>query len=565
MTEKGEAYAGSVSVFSDSGIASRLPLTVTVRKSNRVPPEPLVSSVSATAYSDVTGIRWRDRKIDRASTPDDDVTLWVPVKRPSEGLSTWIADEVKPVVGAVSGPGGSADVTYVKAKAAGPVTNVGLHVDGLPPGSYEGKVDLNPADEKKGDVELSVTAKDSWPWAALTILAGLVLASAIQHGLGVRLPRGQLREDADALRERLRIATQNFRDLKVRGIAVKVWPRTTFSGDEELGDLNKKITTKTRGAVLQIDPKVTEALRTAIESLGATIDSLPKVAANVAAIEAVLDTQPKREDMPARYEDVHEREPFLAREARKLVHRPELSYKVSEIEDLLKTIDRWMGDTRTLVEVEARISNSRLDWETLERELPTDEPCRSKLPGLESNLESAWHQVWNAASTQQLSEYAKEITKIETALSHLWPLIGDPADAPHATKPAEASLQLDEVIAMYKARGEAEADSVSRAVDSAEVVTEQRRPRERPHPLRSLRLLFRQTMLLGYLAVALAVVLAVLTGLSALYIDNPWGSNWDYIAAFTWGLVAPPAFAVVGAALNKLGESAAIGSALRRG
>lgn len=67
-----------------------------------------------------------------------------------------------------------------------------------------------------------------------------------------------------------------------------------------------------------------------------------------------------------------------------------------------------------------------------------------------------------------------------------------------------------------------------------------------------------------WLVFATSIIFAVLTGLSALYVGKPWGTRWDYLWAFAWGLTTQTVIATIAAAVGGLGALGALRKGLGR-
>ena len=58
--------------------------------------------------------------------------------------------------------------------------------------------------------------------------------------------------------------------------------------------------------------------------------------------------------------------------------------------------------------------------------------------------------------------------------------------------------------------------------------------------------------------IAASVIVALVTGLSALYIGKTWGTFWDYVAALAWGLMTQTVILSLSGAIDGLGPLGAL-------
>lgn len=551
-----KAFTGTLALYTTAGVASSVPVTIAAREPTTTVAKPLQASVTNTAD---TKLEWRGpstgcdfgRWPPVARVPDtgDSVSLWIAVEKPPASKS--IEPPPAGVLGTLAGDGNEfAPLTFVRTEHDGPVARIGLHTGRLPPGEYEGKVDLN-GDAQGGEVSLSLTVKDPWYAAALAILVSLLVAGLLQRLYGVVLPKRQLRHEIETLSGELSRARQTF-----RGGAPEPWHEVQFIADDEQMRLSKKLQKKTHGAVLQIDQKVIDSVRSDIEAASATIDGLGALARRLRDVPELLDTQPTTE-MPDRFQQDPEQDPLIARNAEEATKPPDAPMQLADVEARKAALDAALKDVKALIDVELQIASLVDDWKTLNDDLHPDEPRRSELPGIWDALVGVWHQIWNAGTTAQLAGYADEIGAIDNRTAALWPLLDDAR---------ERAVYLDALVLRHlRAKAVFARSDLEEDYRPAPYVLEQpgvpRRQLVREAPSRPR---YGLTLALLVVAVAVGVVLAVLAGMTALYKDKPFGSGWDYIAAITYGLVVPPAIAGLIGLTNRLGETAALRRLLPR-
>jgi hypothetical protein len=542
-----DKYTGTLALYTNAGTASVVPLTiekVAQSASDRTPAKPLVSSTSVTKYTD----------------SDDEVTLWVPIAAVPKGKT--LSLEPDQSVGAVTGGGKSASVSYVKLDTNDDMAKVGLHVAGLEPGKYDGKVDLD-AEGTAGDVAVAMTVKEPWQKAVALILVGVLFAFITQWLLGPELSRRRLRLNVDGLQTRLVEALRKF-----RAVQENPWSRAEFTISKKATELKQRIEDKTDGSWIQVDQAVVDSLNSEIETAGVQIDNnLPALAKKLVALDTLLSSQPSDNKMPRRSgDDLSESEPALAHNASNLVKLPESAVDAFD-ETVAKSAeaDTEISVMRELVGDEARIASLVSDLKIFDEKLPANDPRRAQLPPIEADLVSVWHQVWNAGTVRALGDYGMEISRIDTAVADLWPPMRDGERQPDRAKPDDqletSPATLEAAITEAEDAGDLPSDDVSYA--SFDRSRRTRSPWLPPDDAEGRERVL-STYLLEVLGVILAGLVVVLAGVTALWIDKPFGSTWDHITAFTWGLVTPTAIATLGAALNKIGQTAAVRRGLER-
>jgi hypothetical protein len=208
--------------------------------------------------------------------PCDDWTVWLPVK---------VAEGAKPslepgTVGALTGANGTTAVTYEgeTKKLTKTASLIGLHLQDVGAGTYDGKIDLTPNDKETGNVTLELTVSHWWPLpapdparrhlarppdAALRRLLGNAWA-AVQARR--RHPDPPERRAQGPRRGRSRVEGDDLANLCALQSGLR----------QEIDDRTKSHTT------IQIDKKV-------VDDLDGKIDELVKKVATITALAAALN------------------------------------------------------------------------------------------------------------------------------------------------------------------------------------------------------------------------------------------------------------------------------------
>lgn len=487
--------------------------------------------------------------------------IWIPVDGAASDLPR-AATQSDLTVGAVSGTNGAAAVVYGGRRALnGSAARVKLELDpdGLDPGAYKGTVDLNQSDDEKGTFELEIKVAACWAIAAALLLFGILLAFPLQRLNGRRLPLVRLRRRIRRLtsqheksRGKLRAAaaTKKWGDFAISDIA-----RVQERLGERLGNADEHV-------LIQIDKKVLEGVEAAIGAVESQIDLLGEIPEHAKDLEAALDRlELERPADPGNLADVDapQSRPSLDAEARESLRGEPV--RIEMLKPLIEEIDARTKQILTLQGLQGRLEDLSRARRSLDRLRD-----KGKLKELDKKLNTIVYLLWTARMAEDLDTAAKEIQATATLTAELWNTLPDAVAPPsavlrHAT--AHGPL-LNEFVALESPletlsdqTAVIETLEVPPGAPSSPAPSAPSVPDTPPAPPLDAGSTEREVIRAFWaqcLAIAIAAVVAVATGLILLYVPNEtWGSPWDYLAAATWGLGAQATVSALTTSVDLLG------------
>jgi hypothetical protein len=521
---------GSLVAFPSSGPLARLSIDLTAPA--KATATPLVSSISGTHY-DLGG----------------EVKIWIPITKTGALPSFKEGD----VIGAVTGSVGSGALTYTGHKTVGGARAIGVTESGLSAGSYSGAVHLTPG-VSTGDVSISMTVKDSFWLPLIVLLAGLGLALLMTHVTGVVLPRRKLLGEAGAIAEDYKTARKQLQptpppDGKLARAAT--WRDSTLTDVADvITQLKASITEGTYGAWAAIDSATATSLQKEVKDCDSTVTSLGTMARVCDPLDAALKLVENPADLPPLPANPPggswPAKPKLVDQAEALLGRHDV--KMAELAGLLSTITAATPSTKNIGVIENAMSSLYRDILELERRHP-DPTKQPKLADARSQLVGARTLLWRTEDLDDLDNVRETLHKVRDALTPLW-------DEPEPSETLDAFATLRAVTAESVVVGSPFEETLSAFGSSFPEEPLQR-------DIREAREITESAKMLQIMAVAVALVLAVVTGMTALYIGKPFGTLWDYVTIFTWGLATPTVVAGIGSALDSFGAFGALQRRLR--
>jgi len=484
--------------------------------------------------------------------------IWIPVEGPAGDLPRASTQDGL-TVGAVSGTNGTAAVVYGGRKRlnkSAAKVKLELEPDGLDPGAYKGTVDLNRGDDEKGIVELEIKVAACWAIAAGLLLAGIVLALALQRLFGRWLPRARLRRRIQALSDRHK---ESVAALTAPPGGSKDWGKFRIKDLESLmKGLEDQLGKATKSAVIQIDKKVLESLEAAIAVVEAQIDLLKEIPKHAGELEAVLEEL--RGDRPEGFEPPPGADggrPALDAAARKALAG--VPVKADQLKPRIEEIDARAKQVKILGGLEDRLADLSAARKTLNA---LNNP---ELVKLDTKLSAIRYLLWTAETAEDLDTAAKEIQDTAKAIAELWHELHQapqppakvlglasgsrPLLAAYAAVDWQPELRSDEAVIVETFEVPSGAPASPPAPPSI--------PDEPPAPrldAESAEHEVRRAFWAQCAAFVIATLVAVATGLIALYVPNEtWGSCWDYLAAAIWGLGVQATVGALATSLDGLG------------
>jgi hypothetical protein len=441
-------------------------------------------------------------------------------------------------VGAVSGDHGVGVVRYTgkTKKLDDEQAAIELVVEDVDyPGSYEGKIDLVPDDEKAGDVTIKATVKTKWGWFFAAVLAGIVGETLLlRFTLGNKLLTARRRlEHTLAAIDAAKAKFANGGHPWSKGYDLSEF---ALAEAQAIAD---KITTAKRTHFADLPKEDADAIDTATKSLAAGADELDGLDSDLVELERKLKELAERcQPKPpfTRNED-----PWLAELVRRRFYRGQRLRKVEDIaaqRKLVKESQVFIDQWRAL---ECQLARQ---WERADAyhhrppNLPPLDPEQQQaLADLADLIPDTFELLWHVTGNEDraFSVVRDNIGGIEQKLAVL-------ARTPHAEALEAERIGAESPDVRARARGAPRGlrwTLLARFMllgaffgrgGDAEETHEQRAKR-----------LARMELLRGLAVMLLALVLALVTAANALYVDDAWGTGWDYVNAFLWASTAKAA------------------------
>jgi hypothetical protein len=461
-------------------------------------------------------------KVSKEAGPSDHGPIWVPIEgEPPHDAES--GEGTKAItLGALVGPGDPIAVTYKgEAEAvSGDSSKVALDLEGdLEPGVYTGKVDLNLKDPEAGTVELEVKVSRSWVLAALTLLAGIIVGAGLLAASGRLIPSARLKGQVAALVDRCRDAEATLRQVDGGG---KKWNQF---GIEKVQDLQspiyKKITEATGKVLIQIEKSAQESIESEIKSAAAQIDLLKEVPKHARDLEAALQLQ-----LAVNLPEAKEERPQIERSATEVLEGKKVTSDV--LKARLDEMDGKGKEVKRLRHLERVLEKCWINSQKLSGH-------GAKLGKLEDSLRACQDSLWAAGNTDELDEVDEDLHEARKELAEIRP--PQPSDS--------STFKAFAISAAVEGGDEIFEDLPSGAFDpQPEGLPEPREellppsppPSTLPPPAEDIGDAISKAWWAQIVIVLVSAGLAVTGGLGVLYIGKTWGTCWDFIAAFTWGI-----------------------------
>jgi hypothetical protein len=394
-------------------------------------------------------------------------------------------------------------------------------------GDYTGTIDLDPADDQKGAVTLTLRRTDNWPLplAVLIIGIGVALLAARQSGRLNTLSKAE----EDLLRVRAGAVTAAERFTAKAGTAG--WASYTFEpafGDR--ADATEASLRSLRRAFGPLDDKDetfqralgdTATLRRIAEAWPAFADRLADLAAAlpVAATIAAGD-RPGGAATP---------EPALLAPARELLGGERLDFdaildRVALVDATATVARRWPADAAAVKHLEQRAD---LIEAAIRDAGPEHRPDLSKVNEAREAISRAHLTMWEATDPAGYRP-GDDLTAADGVLDGLsWYLPDENLAAAGAQHRSPAR------------RRDASASDLKQTLDA---------------PLRRLRRVAAARWTGNLLVLLVTVAVTVVSGLALWYDDKPFGTLPQYLTLLLWGFTAQAALTSLAAALDPLLE-----------
>jgi hypothetical protein len=525
--------------FGRSGSASRRSLNIRETKATGLDAAPLVESRSFTHH-----------RVD----PFDHWVVWVPVKLASNETPSLHNPST---VGALTGDGGTIPVTYQGGKLqklTDTTSLLPLHLKAIGAGTYTGNVFLTPDRPDKGKLSLTLTSKHWWPFAVLALILGTGIGLLLQRWNGYWSPRGRLMQRVNDLDDRRLKARQRLQDAaSAQGTPPRPWGSFDIAGLEDVeSDLDTTINSRTRRTLIQIDQKVVDELDAKVAAVEAQIDAFDILAANAAAIDELVAFAEPSPMPPLLGSDMLTGEPALVGKATQLLKGSALP--APALADRATTLGAM---AEALAQLRAQEQEVSLYWAQAAQLETAAEPAW-EISDLRRDLVGVRHWLWDGETTHEVDEF-ENLRDARDTIGWLWSSLGAPGADVGGT---EEGVGMTQLVApgpggpSAPAAAEAPRPLVVPTPPAVAVATEATPPPEMSAAHADS--IIRGARMRQRLVVAISALVAVISGLTALYIGKTWGTVWDYVAAVTWGIATQGVVLALAGAIDGLGPLGAL-------
>jgi hypothetical protein len=537
-TEKiaGGQYSGQLTAYTTNpDTVVRVPVTLVAGTKGTVSPKPLVAKQTMQA------VRWIPFVDETVAVRDPWIPLSSDVKADLKASDLALADGT--ILGGVAGDDrGVASIEFV-----GEVKELPDHVAGIKinafglngPGKYVGKIDLLPDDATAGEVDFTVVAKDSILWVLICLVAGIALALWFRHWRGVARPVIRMGQAEAGLRRRYRSALRSFKSKAKR----QPWRGYTTTGDfhSVAKELRASLDRIAKHGFDQMDADEAKQARAKLASLDEHVKAWAGFDKELADLKRSLDEVDELGSPAGLLPAGASEEPAFSREGRTLLHGAKLTIEeFSEVKKRVASATKLAKEWPKLHDTVAIYAKRLKELEEHEDELDRDEieafhQARTQFVG-------AWTLMWEAESPEDAQDPDLEdrLLTAESQIAGLMSSLREPgkparewlAGAVFIDVPSD--LQLESILPPITAGGALE-----------EAPSDPARREE----------FFKAAIRTGdRWQVSFAAVVALFTGLTALYWGKTWGTPVDYLTAFLWGLTTTAAIDLLAEAIRTYAE-----------
>ncbi|GEM_PF-3367184 len=412
-------------------------------------------------------------------------------------------------------------------------------------GKYSGKLDLLPADEKAGDVTLTVNVTDFILWPILVLLAGIALAAWGQHYTGVHRKIAVLIERHGKAQEKFNALPNSIRNYSISSDLNK-----KFDGlMKTLVGLDKAYFDK-----FDEEKKYTDAVAE-LETLEAQVDAWETFEAKLTAIKdslnklkPVVDTaeHPPAEALP----DPDLQHPLFYTTANgllegKAITLDEFTKLRADVEGATKLAGEWEELEGLAQWSRGRITVLREKYQSM------TEKERERLDEAHQSVNSAWFDLWLAKNEEQMTASGAR-SEILIAKDTVWRL-SHRFGAPTPEPPPPTMIRVFAYVPGMNLVETPEAGEVRPVkhyafirVPHQEISLDQLPAEPEKRVVYARQVIHRGDKSILYIA----IVTALVTGLAAVYFPKNFGTLADYLGALIWGGATKAALEGLNAALG---------------
>jgi hypothetical protein len=399
---KAGTYQGSLAAYAEgAGRVVRIPLSLSVRLPEHQIPEPAVDKHTIQA---VRGFLW----------PANDQLRGAEIALASVVPANTRPDQLDLSRGKVLGvlttdSGASAVVRYAGETKQLPngLAAVELEIDGMEgPGTYSGQIDLvEDAEEETGALTLTVVSKDFVLWPVMVIIAGLWLALWVRRWRGAGRVVVQWRQRVAQLESEYRRAADKLKDTPSQGYDT----RPSFK--QHVQEQRERIERAARESYDQVDEQVARKIDQGFTLLSRAVEDLEALAVAVSELDSALravealepvdfgrvtpagQAPPQPLGKTPAFVD-HARRTLLSGSVLKVEDLRGSIKKMADTTELARTFPDWHAATGRLVEWLSELSDDRKEEEGIRE--------------ARGELYSAWAGIYTQPTAAGLKERARE-------------------------------------------------------------------------------------------------------------------------------------------------------------
>jgi hypothetical protein len=415
-------------------------------------------------------------------------------------------------------------------------------------GKYSGKLDFLPANKEAGDVTLTVNVTDIILWPVLVLLAGIALAVWAQHYTGVH-------RKVVVLVERHANAQKKFEGLpqSIHGYKISASLTEKFDGLlETLRGLDKAYFDK-----FDEEQKYTNAVAE-LETLEAQVDAWEKFDAELTALRAALDKLKPVVDIAERPSAEALPDPDLVHPVffttasslleGKAITLDEFTKLRADVEGATKLAGEWEELERLAQWSRGRITVLRENYETM------TEKEKERLDEAHQSVNSAWFDLWLAKNEEQITASGAR-SEILIAKDTVWRLshrFGAPTPEPPPPTMIRVFAYIPGMNLVEPPETAGEAQPVKHyafmRIPLPEISLDQLPAEPEKRAVFARQAIHRGDKSILYIA----IVTALVTGLTTVYFPKNFGTLPDYLTTLIWGAGTKAALEGLSAALNAI-------------
>jgi hypothetical protein len=279
-----------------------------------------------------------------------------------------------------------------------------------------------------------------------------------------------------------------------------------------------------------------------LEKLEAAVKDWAAFGGELAALDRVLSDVKDQADTAERPPGKSpNEEPAFLPEGRKLLIGEVLS--IDDFNSRLERVKKAKGLADSWGTMNGKVNDQRKLIEELEQRRMS-RAQREQLEKAKGVVYGVWEELWSAKDSDELQRWATE-SDLDAAAGELSQLRFLLQQSPSGRQQQAMALRAERLqpSELLQVRDSAAAlDAEVRSTISKESTEDKARADAYAKTRRTW----------DWLLIMLAVVLALVTGLGALYIGKPFGTLWDYVSAVAWGVGAMLALDALNAAVDKL-------------